>query len=140
MAGIQVGPFKPGNFNATLNDNDGVPSEDLDATLAFTIDVDWTIDKNLAKILTTGSVWTAAVYAESLGGGFEGEIGRTTVNQVNAQTAYAGTVTVAANTLPATPASPLSGVYKLVVVLTYDAGGGITRLAGFVELSAVRIA
>ena len=119
-----------GNFTAVVNDNAGLPTNVIEASLDFTVDCTWNIDPITAGIL--GGTWHVDLYAESIGGGFEGRLEGTFVNVVPGQTNYAATITVRAGTLPNDPSvHPLnddSSVYKLVVVLRHHNGAVTTSI------------
>ena len=113
-----------GNFEATVNDNAGLPTNVIEASLEFTVDCKWDIDAITASLL--GGTWHVDLYAESIGGGFEGRLAGNFVAVVPGQTLYTSRITVPANTLPNDPSvHPLnddSSVYKMVVVLRHHNG------------------
>lgn len=138
MAGIQF-PFKalgPGTFTAVLQDNDGNPSDVLDAGQDFRIEAEWEIDAQSARLL--GGQWEVTGYVESIGPGGEQSLG-TIVVPLNGGRNYKGVITVPAGTLPDDPGQPTSGVYKLVTVLTHRNFKQITNVAGISEGPVVRI-
>lgn len=129
--------FGPGTFTATVNDNNGNPSNVLEAGQPFTIAASWNIGALAALLL--GGQWEVAAYAESIGPGPELELGTTGPIPLNGGQAYAATVTVNANTVPNNPAPPNSGVYKIVTVLTHRNFGVVSNVAAVVEGPVVRI-
>jgi hypothetical protein len=113
-----------GKFEADVKDNAGLPTNVIEASLAFTVDCKWDIDAITASLL--GGTWHVDLYAESIGGGFEGRLAGNAVAVVPGQTIYTSTITVLANTLPNDPpVHPLnddSSVYKTVVVPRHHNG------------------
>lgn len=113
-----------GKFEATVNDNAGLPTNVIEASLVFTVDCKWDIDAITASLL--GGTWHVDLYAESIGGGFEGRLAGNAVAVVPGQTTYSSTITVPANTLPndppVHPQNDDSSVYKMVVVLRHHNG------------------
>lgn len=117
--------------NVALIDPDGTPNRVLDASRDFTVDISWTVDPASTAILLDGT-WTVSAYAESMGPGPEAVIGSATV-AANGGPAYSTTITVTTGTLTA-DVPPDSGVYKLVVVITYrTATNVLTEMAAFSE-------
>lgn len=127
----------PGTFDATVIDNNGVPSSVLEADQQFTIETSWNISALAALLL--GGEWQVAAYVESIGAGPEQQIGATVTVPLNGGTNYSATVIVPANTLPDDPAPPASGAYKLVTLLTHVNFGKVTDVAAVVEGPIVRI-
>jgi hypothetical protein len=119
-----------GSFTATVNDNAGLPTNVIEASLDFTVDCAWNIDAITASIL--GGTWHVDLYAESIGGGFEGRLAGNFEPVVPGQTNYSSTITVPGGTLPNDPSvHPLdddSSVYKLVVVLRHHNGNVTTSI------------
>ena len=125
-------PALTGNVtNVALIDPDGTPNKVLDVDLAFSVKVNWTVTPPATAQLLDGT-WTIRAYAESMGPGPEAIIGTATV-AANGGNAYSASITVPAGTLPADVA-PDSGVYKLVVVITYRTQNNVlTEIAAFSE-------
>ena len=113
-----------GKFEAIVNDNAGLPTNVIEASLDFTVDCKWDIDAITASLL--GGTWHVDLYAESIGGGFEGRLAGNFVDVVPGQQNYSSTITVPGGTLPNdTSVHPLnddSSVFKLVVVLRHHNG------------------
>lgn len=128
----------PGGFDAQIVDNNGAPSSVLEAGAQFTIDCSWSISPLAALLL--GGQWQLAAYVESIGPGPEQEIGAAVTVPLDGSSAYAATIVVPANTLPNNPAPPMSGTYKVVMLLTHRNFGNVTDVAGVVEGPIVRIA
>jgi len=86
-----------------------------------------------------------SVYADELGGKFDGLIGTTPLNINGAATphdpatkTYNWTVRIAPNTLP--DPSPNSGIYKMAVSFIFKSpAGGHTDIASFVELGTFQV-
>jgi hypothetical protein len=119
-----------GNFKATVNDNAGLPTNVIEASEKFTVDCDWDIDAITASLL--GGTWHVDLYAESIGGGFEGRLAGNAVAVVPGQKVYKSTITVPGGTLPNDPpVHPLnndSSVFKMVVVLRHHNGAVTTSI------------
>ena len=134
MAQLHIFPNTPasGTFDADVKDNAGVPTNVIEASLDFTVDCTWTIDLITASLL--GGTWHVDLYAESIGGGFEGRLAGNAVAVTPGETTYTSTITVPANTLPNDPpVHPLnddSSVYKMVVVLRHHNGVVTTSITG----------
>ena len=126
----------PGTISSFVHDNDQNPTSVLEATKAFQMHVNFSIDPVLAAILGPGPNWRVEVYADQLGGGFDALVGSQTVNHLPAQTSY--TTHVQCGPLGTnSPAAGQSNLYKLAVVLTY-ANGGPEYITGFTEEILVR--
>jgi hypothetical protein len=137
MPNIQF-PSGSGTLDVTVKDNNGAPSNVLEAAADFTIEAKWSINKYFARALC--GKWELAAYVESMGQGPEQQIGKTEVVQLNGGTNYSAVITVPAGSLPDDPAPPRSGVYKLVTVLTHRGPSGkITDVAAFAEGPMLRI-
>ena len=123
------------NLDATMTkvaliDPQGMPSRVLDTDAGFKIDIAWTLTGSAALYL--GGSWTVRALVESIGQGYEGQIGGTVVVPVNGGNNYAATIHVAPHTVPP-PAGP-DTVYKLVVLVSHTAvNGQKTEMAGFGE-------
>jgi len=112
-------------------DHDGNPNKVIDDDQAFDVTVDWTVSPPVTAVLLDGT-WTVRAYVESMGPGPEKAIGTVNV-PANGGTNYAAKITVPVGTLPSDVA-PDSGVYKLVVVITYrNRFGRLTEIAAFSE-------
>jgi hypothetical protein len=129
--------FAPGQFDIVVNDNNGTPSTVLEAAANFTIDATWSIDPAAALLL--GGQWELAAYVESVGQGPEQQVGPTEIVPLNGTASYSRTVTVPAGTLPDNPAPPLSGVYKLIVVLIHRNFAAVSDVAAVAEGPFLRI-
>jgi hypothetical protein len=137
MADIQF-PSGSGTLDVTVRDNNGAPANVLEAAKDFTIEAKWSIDKGFALALC--GKWQLAAYVESIGRGPEQQLGQTKEVTLNGGTHYSAVITVPAGSLPDDPAPGLSGVYKLVTVLTHRSPRGkISDVAAFVEGPMLRI-
>src|SRR5690349_4418759 len=125
-----------GTFTATVNDNAGLPTNVIEASLVFTVDCSWNIDAITATLL--GGTWHVDLYAESIGGGFEGRLGGNNTPVVPGKSDdYKSTITVPAGTLvndpPVHPLNDDSSVYKMVVVLRHHNGSVTTSITALVD-------
>ena len=116
-------------------DPDLNPNRVLQSDLDWSIKVDWNISGLIAGGL--GGVWQVRAYAESIGGGFEGQVGADVLVDLSAAPAtasrsYTATVDVSAGFLP-------DGAYKLVVLINYTNGGLPQQMAAFVEGPVVQM-
>jgi hypothetical protein len=137
MADIQFpASLGPGVFTMVVRDNNGNPSQVLEAADPFSIDLWWSIDRAAARVL--GGRWEVAAYVESIGPGAERQIGNTQLVQLNGGTSYSTTITVPGGTLPDEPAGQ-SGAYKLVAVLTHRNFNRLSDVAAVAEGPVVRI-
>lgn len=128
--------FGKGAFTAEVQDNNGDPTNVLEADKPFKVETKWEIPALAALLL--GGVWTVSVYAESIGRGPELRIGSETV-PLNGGTQFSTTVTVPP-TFENNPTPPTGGIYKLVTVLTHRNFGQNSDVAAIVEGPVVRIA
>jgi hypothetical protein len=101
-----------GNMTAVVNDNNGAPSNVIEESAPFSIDVSWSY--NTFGLL--GGQWRVQAFAESIGPGPEVSLGTAGPVPAAPDGAKAATIVVAANTLPKSP----SGVYKIVTVLLHE--------------------
>ena len=124
-----------GTFTAVVNDNAGLPTNVIEASQDFTVDCKWNIDPITASLL--GGTWHVDLYAESIGGGFEGRLAGNSEAVVPGQTSYSSKITVPANTLPNDPpVHPInndSSVFKMVVVLRHHNGNVTTSITALSE-------
>lgn len=111
-----------------LLDLDGSPNRVIDQGIGFNVRVDWHLDGTLKSMIA--GTWTVRLFVESMGPGPEAQLG-TAVVALGANPNYSATINVGPNALPAGP--PASGVYKLVVVITHEAFGVKSEMAGFGE-------
>jgi hypothetical protein len=109
-------------------DHDGNPNRVIDDQFPFDVKVRWSVKPPATATLLDGR-WTVKVFAESMGPGPEVPIG-TAVVAANGGPSYNAQITVPVGTLPPDRA-PDSGVYKLIVVITYR-----TRLNVLTEMAA----
>jgi hypothetical protein len=138
MADIQFPTsLGPGVFTLMVRDNNGNPSQVLEAAAPFSIDTWWSIDAAAARVL--GGQWEVAAYVESIGPGQEKQVGSTRTVPLTGGTNYSTTITVPANTLVDDPASGQSGAYKLVAVLTHRNFNKLSDVAALAEGPIVRI-
>lgn len=124
-----------GDFTATVQDNNGRPANVMEASLAFNVELSWTVSALTAALL--GGQWEVAVYAEAMGPGTDRQIGSVTVT-VNGATGYTARITVPGGTFTNSPNSPNSGVYKLLTVLSHRNFGRLSNLAAVTETGAIR--
>ena len=107
----------------------GNPSLVIEKNTGFSINLVWSLSGSAVPFL--GGTWTVRALVESIGGGFEGQIGPTQVIPVNGSTVYNATVVV-----PPGPfsAPPRDTVYKLVMLISHTGVNGVkTIMAGFGE-------
>jgi hypothetical protein len=125
-----------GTFDASVMDNNGAPAEVLEAGAPIRVRTQWNINALAALLL--GGQWEVTVYAESIGPGPERQIVTTTI-PLTGGLRYGAIVSVPPRTLPDDPAPPISGVYKVVTVLTHRNFGKTSDVAAIVEGPMVRI-
>lgn len=124
--------FFTGDMAATVVDNNGNPSNVLESSLPFTINVTW--DYNTFGLL--GGRWLIQAFAESIGPGPEIVIGSAGPVAAAPDGPKATAINVGANTLPANN----SGVYKIVIVLTHEnPAGSPTNVAALSEGPLVKM-
>ena len=143
MAAIQFQPGpSTGNFTATVVDNNGAPTNVLEASQPFAVNCSWTLDRATNNML--GGQWEPDVYAESIGPGAELKANNAPVvvplafSNVDPASDTA-VVTVTAGTFPDPPAPGTSSTYKLVTTLTHRNFGSVTNIAAIEEGPVVRI-
>ena len=112
----------------TLIDPAGMPSRVIDTDTGFQVRVDWQLTG--PGVLFLGGSWTVRALVESIGAGFEGQIGPTMVQPLNGGNNYSTIINVAAHSVPPPPNTDT--VYKLVVLVSHTAVNGVkTEMAGF---------
>lgn len=128
-------PFQPTNFptlftGAITNVSvvSGFPDSGLivDTKDAWSIRVDWNTSGSIATAI--GGNWQLRAFLESMGGGFEGQIGPT----VNVSAAGPLSKTASIPVAPANTLGITAGAYKLVVTLTH-LNPNPTGIAGYEE-------
>ena len=113
-----------------LIDPGGQPNTVISTGTAFQVQVDWSLSGSSLPFL--GGEFTVRALVESIGPGFEGQVGPTKVVAVAAGPNYSTVIDVPANTLPQ-PAAGDDTVYKLVALVSHRNLGAKTRIAGFGE-------
>jgi hypothetical protein len=112
-------------------DSGAAPNTVITNTDPFKIHATWSVAGSAVPFL--GGEWTVRALVESIGAGFEGQIGLTqTVPLTGQLTPYDAVIDVPAHTLPA-PAVNEDTVYKLVVLVSHKMFGVSTPIAGFGE-------
>jgi hypothetical protein len=129
--------FGPGTFTATVLDNNGNPSNVLDAAQPFSIEVEAILDPLSASLLE--GEFDFAAYVESIGPGVEKQVGPTETAVLTGATNYPAVIVVPATELPDNLGPGESGAYKLVTLLTHRAYGSVTDIAAVVEGPILRI-
>lgn len=119
------------DMNVSVTDNDGLDARILDDSAPIKVNVSWKVPPIVSSML--GGDFRVRAFAESIGPGFEEQIGSTVyVPVVPFQTDYATQIVVPAGSLPGEDVGPsASGVYKIVGVLQHRNGGAATETAGF---------
>ena len=108
-------------------DSGPTPSAVIRRSEAWSVQVNWAISGGGLPFI--GGQWTVRVLLESIGIGFEGTVGSTTVPVSNPNGLYTATISMP----PPATAQPGAGVYKLVVLILHTNNGVQTRMAGFQE-------
>ncbi len=117
-------PFEPQNIPpnfftgqitafAVLDPNGLAPTTIIRTTDQWFVRVDWVIAGIVADSLA--GTWQVRAFLESMGPGFEGQVGQQNINLAVDPTTprnYSSTLAIPANTVPA-------GTYKLVVTVNY---------------------
>jgi hypothetical protein len=104
------------------------PNTVIDVSSPFTVHVEWSVSGSSLPYL--GGNWVVRALVESMGQGFEGQIGPVSVVPLSGASNYATDIHVPANAL-ATPAPNTDTVYKLVVLVAHRQFGLKTQIAGF---------
>jgi hypothetical protein len=104
------------------------PNTVIDVSSPFTVRVDWSVSGSSLPYL--GGEWVVRALVESMGQGFEGQIGATSVVPLTGASSYTTDINVPAGAL-ATPAPNTDRVYKLVVLVAHRQFGLKTQIAGF---------
>ncbi len=113
-----------------LLDSGANPNTVISVSDPFSIDVAWSVSGTALPFL--GGEWLVRAFVESIGVGFEGQVGPTKVVPLDGGTNYATSINVAAGTLP-NPAVAADTVYKLVILVSHRQFGVKTAIAGFGE-------
>jgi hypothetical protein len=115
----------------------------VDPTTPFTIEISWEVTGFIAPLWLAGlgGKWNVKVYAESLGGGFEGLLAEDNSEPAVPSTLlYSKSLVVAANTLPeANPGSQESGIYKLTAAVFLDSTIGPFDMIGFSDGPMIQV-
>ena len=132
-------PVAPNSSAMTVQvlDNTTAPANILDAGLATTIRINWTIPP--PHNATLGGSFRLRAYAESIGPGQEVQLGNTlNVPVVPGQANYTGDIALPGSTLLGEGelfgGVPVSGIYKIIAVLQH-LNPGATEVSGFAEAS-----
>jgi hypothetical protein len=104
------------------------PNTVIDVSSPFTVHVEWSVSGSSLPYL--GGEWVVRALVESMGTGFEGQIGAASIVPLNGSSSYMTNIVVPAFAL-ATPAPDTDTVYKLVVLVAHRQFGLKTQIAGF---------
>ncbi|GEM_PF-1770965 len=127
-------PVFTGCLSANVIGEQGKPQRMLGKNAPFEIEVLWEVGGH-AAFLVTGS-WKIEAFAESLGPGESAFLGQTTTPITKAPP---DTWTVRLNVPPDT-LTPVSGVYKILVVLSHmDVFGEETPICGFTDGPIIKV-
>lgn len=127
-------PGLAGKIGAVVLVDNSVPANNVvDADNPFTVRITWEVSPAIVATVLDGT-WTVDLYAESMGPGNEIKAGSVNVPATGV-TNYQASITVPPGVLRAESSpAPISGVYKLVEVLTYrNTLGTKTEIAAFSE-------
>jgi len=134
-------PFQPTNFPALFTGvinpvtiNSPFPDSQLivDMNQPWAINVSWNTSGFLASAI--GGTWQVKAYLESIGQGFEGQVGATVPVAAVGPLAKNAVINVPA---PSTNPQMIEGAYKLVVTLTH-LNPNPTGIAGYEESTIVQ--
>ena len=114
-----------------LLDSGDAPNTVISVNDPFSVKVDWSISGSVLPFL--GGEWVVRALVESIGDGFEGQIGATTTIPLTGVANYTTTINVPAGTLPNPNVGQEDTVYKLVVLVSHKQFGNKTQIAGFGE-------
>ncbi len=113
-----------------IHDAAGDPTQVLALATDYEVEVKWTVSG--AAVPFVGGDWSAQLYVESIGQGYEGDLGVSVTVPLNGGKSYTAKLTIPANVLtPPPPGEQL--VYKLVALLSHTINGNKTIIAGFGE-------
>jgi hypothetical protein len=122
MADIQFAPNSEaeGQLDIRIVDNNGSPVSVLEASQPFTIQASWRY-QNGGNPPFAGD-WIFRAFAESIGPGPESEIAlqNAPVRQSSGAFQNTANLVVPGNSLPNQPAPPVSGVYRILVLMTHS--------------------
>lgn len=123
------------NDSAVVQDPSGIgPTHILQENDAWSIRVNWDLGGFMAPFLG-GVNYEVSAYADSLAGGYEGQIG-TTQNVAGGPLNLQAVINVpAGNMVGGLPA----GAYKLTTLITCNAGGVPLEMAGFLEGPVIQV-
>lgn len=140
MAVLQVKPdtFVDGTLDAHIHDNNGAPASVLEASVANSVHVFWTIPVSLGALLGAGN-WNVAVYIRDFDGGTPVKVFSNNVAQTPGAFNYSTDVAIPAGSFPNNPGNPNSGAYEIIVIVTFNSGAGIGDISGILRFDLVRI-
>ena len=131
--------FAPCTFVAVVNDNNGDPSNVLDAGMDFTIRTTTDLSDDAANRSWAARSSTAA-YVESIGPAPSSRSAPPCPGRTTAPRPFDVDIVVKADTLPNNLPPGHSGAYKLVVLLTHrDNAGRVGDVAAIVDGPVLRI-
>ena len=119
--------------SVAILDPAGVATQVLDLTKNYEVEIKWSV-QGPALGVTFGGNWSVQLYVESMGEGYEGDLGPAVAVPVSALADYAVHLPITAGANPLTP--PPAGtrrIYKLVVLVSHELFGTTTMIAGFGE-------
>ena len=119
--------------NVTILDPNGDATQVLDLNKNYTVEIEWSV-KGPALGTSFAGNWSVQLYVESMGNGYEGDLGPAVPVAVTAQKDYTLQLPITAGANPLTP--PPAGtryVYKLVALVSHELFGTTTMIAGFGE-------
>jgi hypothetical protein len=107
------------------------PTTVISSSENFSVKLDWSVSGSAVPLI--GGTWSVRALVESIGEGFEGQIGATNSQALTGANAYTATINVPAGTLPNPNVANQDTVYKLVVIVSHVQFGVKTLIAGFGE-------
>lgn len=130
-----------GEISLRVLDHDLDVNMVLQDDLQFNLEVKWCLtgltQNGQQDIKALGGEWTVRAFAESIGGGFEGQIGTTQTIPLSTQPAV--NPRCYQSNIPIAPFTLRPGAYELIVLVNYSNLNVPLRMAGFVEGHIVQI-
>lgn len=125
--------------NAVLIDlnTDAPRNTVIDVDEGFRIRIRW--DVNGPGVPFLGGTWEVKAFVESMGQGFEGQVGSTQTVDVDGSTTYSTLITVPGGSLTPPPGGD-DVVYRLVVLISHlGESGAKTIMAGFDDVGLFEV-
>jgi hypothetical protein len=135
---VQIPLSPPGSMTVDYLDNNGAPASVVAGEFPVQVVVKWGIPQSLANIISPNSAWRVEVYADQLGGPFDGVLNSALVPTVAGQTSYSVVIACSVAAFD-NPGPGKSSLLHFATAITLSNNGLETELGGFADGPTLRV-